>query len=125
MVKFLTPQEVEVYYIIPGLKSCISRCLKEKGYSQSEIARMLQVDRAAVSQYVSGKRGQTKFDKETSDEIKKSVLMIHDVDSMTREIQRLIVVTRRNKTLCRVHKEINGEMPCSPELIRLCTTGSY
>jgi len=124
MVKLLTPQEIEVYYIIPGIRSYLSRCMKENGTNQSEIAELLMIDKATVSQYLSGKRGgKVKFDGGFEMEIRKSAELIIDKESLVRELQRLVVVARRNKTLCQVHKQVTGDIHCSPELEKLCVGG--
>jgi len=122
--KLLMPQEIEVHYIIPGIRSYLSRSMKEMGMKQSRIAELLEVDKATISQYLSKKRGsKVRFDLDISSEIYKSARLIKDRDSMMREIQRLVLFSRRNKTLCRVHREISGGLHCSPELERLCMTG--
>ena len=44
--------------VLPGMRAeMVSRLVSERGLSQSEAARRLGVTRAAVSQYVSRKRG--------------------------------------------------------------------
>jgi uncharacterized protein len=124
MVKLLTPQEIEVYYIIPGIRSCLSRCMKEGGFNQSEIAELLQIDKATVSQYISGKRGgKVKFDVGFIEEVGKSAKLISDKQSLISEVQRLVLIARRSKVLCQVHKQVTGDMNCPPELERLCMGG--
>ena len=44
--------------VLPGMRAeMVSRLVNDRGLSQSEVARRLGVTRAAVSQYVSRKRG--------------------------------------------------------------------
>ena len=57
MLKVLQPQEVEVFYLLPTLRKEIAKALKTRGHDQKRIAAMLGVTDAAVSQYISGKRG--------------------------------------------------------------------
>jgi len=121
VTKFLLPQEIEVFYIIPSLKSQLSWAMKDMGMKQSRIAELLQVDKATISQYISKKRGsKVKFDEGTILEVRKSAELIHDKVSMTHQIQRLLVVIRRSKMLCRIHREVTGDMHCSRELEAMC-----
>ena len=44
--------------VLPGMRAeMVARLVNNRGLSQSEAARRLGVTRAAISQYVSGKRG--------------------------------------------------------------------
>lgn len=48
--------------LLPGMRAeMVSRLVNERGLSQSEAARRLGVTRAAISQYVSRKRGSMDF----------------------------------------------------------------
>ena len=51
--KLLLPQEIETFYVIPSLRRQLALCLKEKGMKQKDIAQLLGIDTAAVSQYLS------------------------------------------------------------------------
>ena len=53
----LLPQEAELYYIIPALRVEIANILSNEDYKQKEIAKALNISEAAVSQYISLKRG--------------------------------------------------------------------
>jgi uncharacterized protein len=50
------PCELVVWKILPAVKSRLARKLKDKGMKQKDIAEMLDITEAAVSQYLSGKR---------------------------------------------------------------------
>jgi predicted transcriptional regulator len=119
MVHLLQPQEVEVFYIIPGIKREVALCMKRKGMKQNKIAELLQIQGATVSQYLSSKRGsKIEFDKETLDEVSRSSDLIVDKISYLREVQRLMKVIRRNGTLCRVHKLVsNVPSECEMSLV--------
>ncbi len=43
--------------LLPGVRKYIAIRLKEKGYTLSEIGKILGVSKSAVSQYIGGKRG--------------------------------------------------------------------
>ncbi|MFH1802410.1 MAG: hypothetical protein ABH864_03065 [archaeon] len=54
---YYLPQEIEVWYVIPAVRSAIARCLIEDFNSSYErVGKILGVSRAAISQYVKGKR---------------------------------------------------------------------
>ncbi len=52
----ILPREIEVYYIIPSIRKEIASYLKKKGFKQKEIARILGVSEACVSNYFKSKR---------------------------------------------------------------------
>ena len=56
MSKIQFPCEIVVWKILPAIKSKIVQNLKEKGIKQKDIAKVLDITEAAVSQYLSGKR---------------------------------------------------------------------
>lgn len=119
MTKLLQPQEVEVYYIIPGLKREIAMCLNGRGLRQGQIAKLLQIEKATVSQYLSNKRGnKVKFSEEFLEEIYKSARSIEDKSSFIKEMQHLLRVSGENGTTCVVHKQVS-DVPedCSPEKV--------
>jgi len=56
----MLPCESAAKHKVPAIKAKLAKELKEKGYSQKEIAAVLDVTEAAVSQYLSGKRAKSK-----------------------------------------------------------------
>jgi hypothetical protein len=56
----MQPCESAARHKVPAIKAKLARELKEKGVSQKEIATLLDVTEAAVSQYLSGKRAKNK-----------------------------------------------------------------
>jgi predicted transcriptional regulator len=68
MVK-LPCQEV-VWDLLPAIRAALAASLVRKGRSQQEAARLLEMAPAAISQYLSGKRGyRIEFDDEIRAEI--------------------------------------------------------
>jgi hypothetical protein len=53
---------------VPAIKAKLAKDLKKKGCSQKDIATILGVTEAAVSQYISGKRAKQR--KDVKDDIK-------------------------------------------------------
>jgi len=67
-----TPCEIIVWDVLPGIRDALAEELVKNGISQKEASKMLGITPAAVSQYVSKKRGY-KIDVKDAvkDEIKK------------------------------------------------------
>lgn len=51
------PCETAVWYLLPVVKSELAKELSDRGMSQKKIAEVIDVTQAAVSQYISKKRG--------------------------------------------------------------------
>lgn len=108
MVNLDTPQEVEVWYVLPALRKELSIALKEK-ISQKEIAKLLGITEAAISQYTKQKRAaKLKFNQEIKKEIKKSSKRIFKEKKRTTvagELQRLCKIIKKKHVLCQLHKK--------------------
>ncbi|MFO8109205.1 MAG: transcriptional regulator [Thermoplasmata archaeon] len=53
------PCEIIVNYVLPSIRAQLSKELIDLGNTQNQVSCMLDITPAAVSQYVSGKRGYT------------------------------------------------------------------
>jgi len=105
----LQPQEVEVFYILPAIRRELSIALKELGKSQKEIAKLLGVTEAAVSQYISQKRGQdVHFPKELALQIRQSATRITDHASMIRETQSVLAKAKHDRFICKMHEQVTN-----------------
>ena len=110
MVKklFLHPQEIETFYILPTLRRYFALHLKERGMMQKDIADMLMINSATISQYSSTKRGhKITFNDFILKEIKKSTENMHDQISYIRETQRILKVIRISGAICEIHKQVS------------------
>ncbi len=80
-----TTCEVMVQKVLPAIRAELSRTMIfEHGCTQQDVADILELSRAAVSQYVSEKRGaEVGFSEETQNEIRKfaSVLLSPNLSS--------------------------------------------
>ena len=122
--KWLMPQEVEVWYVIPSIRRELALAMIDKGRTQKSIARMLGVTEPAVTQYKLSKgkdssrsRGdRVEIPKKLQPEIDKSADQIlaawdkhgdkaQTFEIMTREVNRIIKVLRNAGILCEVHRE--------------------
>ena len=102
------PQEIEVWYVIPAIRREFVREMKKCGLKQSEIALKLGLTRAAVSQYVSGKRGSdVKFSKEVITEISKAVDALLEGRKPVSAIQRVLKFVKKKGCLCEIHRKLD------------------
>jgi hypothetical protein len=107
----LQPQEVEVFYILPAIRRELSFALKARGKSQKDIAKLLGVTEAAVSQYLSAKRGNdVHFPKELSQAIQEAAVRIIDYQSMVRETQAILAAVKQDRFICKMHEQV-GDVP--------------
>ena len=51
------PCEIVVWYVIPVVKSELARAMVKKGMTQKSVSEVIGVTQAAISQYMSRKRG--------------------------------------------------------------------
>lgn len=101
----LHTQEIETFYILPTIRRYFALCMKEQGIKQKDIAEMLGISSATISQYSSNKRGhRINFDEEVVNEIKKSCLKINDKHSYMHETQHILNFIREKRIVCSVHK---------------------
>lgn len=119
MKELLQPQEIEVFYIIPGLKKHLAVEMKENGLKQKEIAKMFSTKDSTISQYLNDKRGnKIGFSEEILSEVKKSAPLIKDKLSYLKEMQHLLRKVKETRAICSIHKKLSnipGE--CCPEMI--------
>ncbi len=104
----LQPQEVEVFYILPAIRKELSVALKARGKTQAEIARLLGVTPAAVSQYLHDKRAGTAFPRELRRLVENRAGEISDQESMIREVQRILERAKKTRLICRLHAQLTN-----------------
>ena len=118
----LHPQEIEVFYIIPTLRRNLAISMKKQGLKQKQIAALLSIEDAAVSQYINEKRGnKVQLSEEIIKEVDKSASLVKDKLSFLREMQRLLKTVQDSREICRIHKQFSS-LPdnCSPEAVLCC-----
>ena len=90
------PCESVVWDVLPCLRSALARRLKQKGMRQIDVADLLGVSPAAVSQYLSKKRGCGSEVEETiQKELDVSSQAIMDGESIREELCRLCRILQR------------------------------
>lgn len=104
----LHPQEIETFYILPTIRRYFAVYLKEQGLKQKDIAELLGINSATISQYSSNKRGhRINFDKKILEEIKKAAGRIKDTASYFRETQNILKLLREQNIICNVHRQFS------------------
>jgi predicted transcriptional regulator len=112
----LHPQEIETFYVLPTLRRYFAQFMKEQGLKQKDVAQLLGINTATISQYSSTKRGHKfHFNQEVLNEIAISAKLIRNRSTYMRETQRLLHLIRQTNSLCEVHK-LFSEVPrnCDP-----------
>jgi uncharacterized protein len=74
----LLPSEIESKSLIPAVRAILSKELIEKGLKEEEVARMLGITQAAVSNYLRGTRG--------DNELIAKLMSLSEIMSMIKEI---------------------------------------
>ena len=102
------PQEVEVWYLIPGIRRELAKAFLEKqGLNQKKISEILGITESAVSQYLKAKRGsEMKFEEGEMQLIEDAAKRIVDNNlEANKEIYRLCVNFRGSDSLCDFHRK--------------------
>ena len=108
----LHPQEVEVFYILPAIRRELSIALKKLGRNQKEIAKLLGVTEAAVSQYLSAKRAnEVQFPEDLAQQIRNAAAKITDRNSMIAETQSILASAKQDRFICKMHEQVTDDIP--------------
>ena len=110
-----TPQEIEVWYILPALRRQLAVCLKKEGMKQKDIALALNLTEPAVSQYLKRKRGEEiSFSVDLTEEVSLSAKNImKDRNRLRSEVQKLLKKVKETKFICSVcHDHIKSAEDC-------------
>ena len=101
-LKLYTPQEVEVWYLIPSVKKEFVRALIESNLKQNEIAKILGLTDAAVSQYMHNKRAANmELPKEVALEIEISAKKLLSKETQfNQELQRIMRIIHEKQYIC-------------------------
>ena len=107
-LQLLQPQEIEVFYILPAIRSKMALALKDEGMKQKEIAKKLCLQESTVSQYIHSKRGTiAKFGSEVEEQIKRSAELIKSKVDLIAETQKVLALVKKDKkTICALHREL-------------------
>jgi len=110
-----TPQEVEVWYILPSVRKEFVVSLKKLGMKQKDISRHMGLTQAAVSQYLKNKRGnKVTFNQNLSKTIEdSSKKIIRTQSNYQKELQYVLRKIKTSRFICNVCKDhINAPKNC-------------
>jgi predicted transcriptional regulator len=103
----LQPQEVEVFYLLPAIRREFAIALKALGKSQRDIAKLLGVTDAAVSQYITKKRGHdVSLPADMAKAIARAAPSITDHHAFVHEAQRALARAKEGGFLCKIHGQL-------------------
>ena len=107
----LTPQEIEVWYVLPKIRSAIALELKQKGIAQKKIAEIMDITPAAISQYLHNKRAK-KIDFEIDKKIIKNATkkIINNPKNYNEILQEILKNSKH--IICKIHKKIEKVNTC-------------
>lgn len=106
-----SPCEIFVWYLLPGIRQELARSMvKDHKLTQVQVADKLGVTEAAVSQYLSGKRGDVKMSTEIKGEISKSAGLIVEGDATTtvRELCRICNLVKDTDFMAELYEKHTG-----------------
>jgi predicted transcriptional regulator len=103
------PQEIEVFYTLPAVRRELARLLVNLGLTQRAVGQKLGVTDAAVSQYLSNKRGiSVEYPQEIAEAIAaaaKRIKNTEDLAAVRKEITVLSTMMKEHKVICELHKK--------------------
>ena len=107
------PCEIIVWYILPSIRSELTKELVKLGISRKDVSERLEITQAAVSQYLSDKRGHdVVFEKETKKAIKKLADdIVKDKDNakdLSIRICEICKFAKGEKSICEICDMVKG-----------------
>ena len=113
------PIELEYWFILPALRRSVAQTLKDEGLKQKQVAKILGITEAGISQYLKGSRGVLKTKDEkvilfpdwVTKEVQNSCSTIledpKDHHAFLKEMNRLLMTIRSRPEdfLCMLHNE--------------------
>jgi predicted transcriptional regulator len=106
---YTLPQEIEVWYIIPAIRRELSKCMiRDYKVTYENVGLMLGISKAAVSQYLKGKRAsKIKLHVRAMDEVCKSCgKLVKNKSDAVNEIGKILKFIREKNLHCEVCGEV-------------------
>jgi predicted transcriptional regulator len=109
-----TPQEIDVWYILPAVRKEIALALAKKGMKQREIAKKLGMTEAAVSQYMKNKRAKSiELPAKIREDIHKAAgKLATEQDCHRYEVQTILNTIKMSGFLCKIHRKYDKVPEC-------------
>ena len=106
------PCEIVVQKVLPAIRAELARIMLEEGMPQQQVALRLGLSKAAVSQYVSAKRGkELSFSPDTEDKIKELAKSLAGELKANDAVSSLCAVCKGIQSsgwLCKEHMQKNN-----------------
>ncbi len=102
------PCEVAVWDIVPAIRAALAQEMVSSGLIQKDVARILQIQPSAVSQYISGKRGyRIVFSEEILQEIQNLArdLIQENVTDFSLSFCKICIHARNTTQTCEICEE--------------------
>ena len=117
---YVLPQEIEVWYIIPAIRREFAKCLiKNHGVSYQKVGDLLGISKAAISQYVKGKRAsKVKLPSKAQQKVCMSCdLLAEGKSDSVKEITNILDFIKDKNLACEVcDKKIKGDIENCKEI---------
>ena len=113
------PQEIEYWYLLPAIRKEIAKVmLDDHNLNQKEIAKILHITEAAVSQYLKGKRAsEVQLDMKAKKMIKLIAKEAVNKTPIIKKINEVLDYLRKNQCLCRTHRKYDRNVP---KICKIC-----
>jgi len=116
IVNMRSPCGLVVWHLLPAIRSELAKALDREHILQKNTAKFLGMTPAAVSQYISGKRGgDMELPGEITLKINELAKRIINEDMSPFEVMKSIcpicIEARKKKILCDLHREIDEGIP--------------
>jgi uncharacterized protein len=107
-----------VWYLIPAVSASLAKQLEKEGLSQAQIAAKLGTTRAAVSQYLSGKRGtELKLGPRSKAKVAQIAKRLAKGGVSDSELSlamcEVCAIARRERVLCSLHRKAGADKGCN------------
>ncbi|MDP2750253.1 MAG: helix-turn-helix domain-containing protein [Nanoarchaeota archaeon] len=120
----LLPQEIEVWYVLPALRKEMVSAMVKKGLKQKDIAKVMGITEASVSQYLSGKRGaELEIENKTIKTIEeKTNQLIKNPNDYIKILSTLSKQLMKKGIVCKFHKKTDKNVPKTCQVCKSQTT---
>lgn len=98
-----------MFYILPALRKEFAKQFKELGWKQTDIAKVMGVTEAAISQYTNDKRASdVKFDADVKAAIKTAAVKVKEQSHFIFHTQQILESMLKSKATCKIHHQMTG-----------------
>jgi hypothetical protein len=113
------PQEIDVWYVLPALRRELAKIfIKDYEKSQKEVAQILGITEAAISQYINDKRAnELVFTEEEVAKIKDTAKqLVNDKENVMGYMTKLLHRFRGTESVCKLHRKLDRCVPTNCDI---------